>query len=226
MDHAFRLIVFDFDGTLVDSQAMIGRCMSQAFAEAGLSAPELASVRRIVGLSLEIAIERLLPEGEGFRAAEIAGRYRKAFFALRSDPAFHEPLFPRARETLDRLAAAEVHLAIATGKNLRGLRASLDRHGLSNYFSCLQTPDTSPSKPHPGMLYRAIEELDCTASETVVIGDTTYDMEMARNAGATGIGVGWGYHEVAELKAAGAVRVLQEFTDLPLALAGLSGGRG
>lgn len=213
--HPYRLILFDFDGTLVDSQANILGCMAQSFTEAGLAPPAEQDIRRIVGLTLEVAVERLLPDGEAARVGEICEGYRRAFLSWRQHPDYREPLFPDVRKTLERLSEPEIFLGIATGKNRRGLSASLDHHDLSHLFCTFQTPDTSPGKPHPGMVLRAMEELSCKPEETVLIGDTTYDIEMACNAGINAIGVKWGYHEAHELMSAGAVRVLDRFSDIP-----------
>lgn len=223
MSHPYRLIVFDFDGTLVDSQAGIVHCMGEGFAAVGLPAPAAEAVRRVVGLSLELAIARLLPAEAQDAVVPAAAAYRGAFLAWRDDPAFHEPLFEGVAETLERLDTPEVLLGIATGKNLRGLSASLERHGLRQRFTTLQTPDHSPSKPHPGMLRRAMDEVGCYPDETILIGDTTFDIEMAQNAGTISLGVSWGYHAPEELRAAGARAVLDAMTDLPDRLATLAG---
>ncbi len=219
MSSSFGLILFDFDGTLVDSQNAITRCMGQAFDRAGIMAPGRDEVRRIVGLTLELAIERLLP---GLPSADLVARvsadYREAFFTFRQDPTFEEPLFPGVRETLRVLQRPDVQLGVATGKNLRGLTHSLATHGLRDFFTTLQTPDHNPSKPHPAMVERALLETGCTASQTVVIGDTSFDMEMAVNAGVTAVGVAWGYHHRDELTAAGARVIVDSFAALPGAL--------
>lgn len=221
----FRLILFDFDGTLVDSQANIHRCMALAFESCGLAAPEAAAVRRVVGLSLELAVARLLAEEEASHLEALCARYREAFFAWRHDPGYHEALFPGAREALALLDRPEVCLGVATGKNLRGLRAALERHGLAERFVTLQTPDHSPSKPHPGMVLRALAEIGCRPEETVLIGDTTYDIEMAGNAGIASLGVSWGYHAPEELRAAGARGLVERFEALLPALVALGEGR-
>lgn len=222
--HPFKLILFDFDGTLVDSQANIHRCMAKAFELQGLTPPPLSAVRRIVGLSLELAIEDLLEEAEAQHVDALAGHYRDAFFALRNAPDYQEELFPGAREALEVLDHPDVCLGIATGKNLRGLRVALERHGLQDRFVTLQTPDHSPSKPHPGMVQRALSEIGCDPREAVLIGDTSYDIEMACNAGISSVGVGWGYHPPEELRAAGARAVVDTFEALPETLAGLLEG--
>jgi phosphoglycolate phosphatase len=225
MELPVRLIIFDFDGTLADSQAGIVRCMAQAFSAAALPVPPAEAVRRVVGLSLELAIGRLLPAGAEDRLDELCDAYRRAFFALRSRDDFEEPLFPGARAALERLNRPELLLGIATGKNSRGLRAALDSHDLAQFFVTLQTADTAASKPHPEMLQRAMTATGCEAEETVLIGDTSYDMQMARNAGVWAVGVAWGYHPREELLSTGAHRIVERFAELDASLTGLAHDR-
>ena len=223
MSHPFRLIMFDFDGTLVDSQRSIAQSMARAFEDQGLAAPEPEAVRRVVGLRLEVAAAQLLPDPDDMdTAGRVAESYRNAFQDLHARGDVDEPLFPGARETLERLDQPQVCLGIATGKGRRGLLSSLERHGLSEFFVTLQTADDGPGKPHPEILHRAMAEVGAGRAETVLIGDTTYDMEMAANAGVRAVGVGWGYHGSEELTASGAVRVIESFDDLPPCLANLT----
>ena len=215
-----RLIAFDYDGTLVDSQRAITEAMSLAFLEAGREAPPASRVRRVVGLRLEEAIARLLPAAEtddvglGDPVPGIAAGYRRAFAVLRDRPDFDEPLVEGAREVIEQLDRKGVFLAIATGKSRRGLVASLERHGLDAHFTTLKTADDGPGKPHPGILLDAMAEVGVEPGETLLIGDTIYDIQTARNAGAAALGVAWGYHETGELLAAGAAAVLGEFAQL------------
>lgn len=219
-DHPFRLIVFDFDGTLVDSQAAIVQAMADGFAAAGLPTPEASAVRQVIGLKLEVAIRGLLPGGaEAGIERAIARGYRDAFFALRTRPNHHEPMFPQARETLASLDQGEVRLGIATGKARRGLLASLDRHGIGHHFVTLQTADDGPGKPHPAILRQAMREAGVEAEDTVMIGDTVFDIDMAVRAGVSALGVAWGYHAPHELSAAGAARIVDRFAGLSDALA-------
>ena len=218
-----RLVVFDCDGTLVDSQHAIIDAMGRAFERNGMPAPGARVVRRTVGLSIAAAMAALHPRG-GFEArAALVEDYRQAFHELRSRPDHHEPLYDGAAATLSSLEAAGYLLGVATGKSQRGLRATLDRLGLRERFVTLQTADDAPSKPHPGMLENAMAEAGAAPGETVLVGDTTFDIEMAVNAGVAGIGVGWGYHEEDELRAAGARVVIDSFAALPGALAELGG---
>ncbi len=228
MTHPFRLIVFDFDGTLVDSLRFIVAAMSRAFEDQGFEAPAPEAIRRIVGLRLEAAAAALLPGPQDpgpddmETAERIAGSYRAAFQDMRARNLLDEPLFPGARETLALLNRPGVCLGIATGKSRRGLVSSLERHGLSGFFVTLQTADDGPGKPHPEILHRAMSDVGAEPEETVVIGDTSYDMEMAANAGVGALGVGWGYHGAEELRASGAAHVVESFPELPASLAALT----
>ncbi len=223
MAHPYRLIVFDFDGTLVDSQRTIVEAMSAAFADHGLDTPTPEAVRRVVGLKLEAAAARLLPEPADLETAgRLADSYRRAYRVMRADLDGRERLFPGVREMLAELDTPQVCLGIATGKGRRGLLASLERHGLSEYFVTLQTADDGPGKPHPALLHQAMAEVGAEREATVLIGDTTFDMQMAMNAGVGAIGVAWGYHPPAELIAHGAARVIDSFTELAPGLSALA----
>lgn len=208
MTASLRLALFDCDGTLVDSQFAIIDAMASAWAEHGLGKPDPVEVRRIVGLSLVEAVSRLLPALSAADHVVVAESYKRAFAASRARGEVYEPLFPGIRETLDALEEAGVLLGVATGKSRRGLDAVLKGHGLTDRFVTLQTADVGPGKPHPYMIHRALGETGAAAGDTVVIGDTTYDIQMARNARVASVGVSWGYHAVTELEAAGADRIV------------------
>ncbi len=225
MFRSLKLVMFDFDGTLVDSQGGIIAAMTEAFRGVGLEDPAPAAVRRVVGLSLVAAIGELMP-GAGTKAvAAVAQRYRDAYYALRSEPDYHEPLFPGARAALQALDQPEILLGIATGKARRGLLSSLERHDLASHFVTLKTGDDGPGKPHPGILESAMAEVGVDAMDTVMVGDTVFDIQMARNAQAQPLGVSWGYHEAYELSSAGAARVIDSFEDLLPALHAIDGDR-
>jgi len=216
-----RLAVFDVDGTLIDSQhnivaSMIGACERNAVA-----APGADEIRRIIGLSLQEAVMRLLPGVEDGLILRVIEDYKNGFAELRARPDHHEPLFPGVMEALDALEADGWVLAVATGKSRRGLLAMIDRHGLQGRFVSLQSADDNPGKPDPAMLRRAIAEAGARAEESVMIGDTSYDMQMGRSAGARAIGVGWGYHAPEELLATGADLVVETYPQLVGVLAGL-----
>lgn len=209
------LAVFDVDGTLIDSQHNIVAAVTEAWRHFGLPIPKPEAIRRVIGLSLPEAIGQLMPGTRPEEHRRVAEMYKEIFVARRQQPRHEEPLFPGVLETLKRLAEQNVLLGIATGKSRRGLDAVLDRHGLNDHFMTLQTADTGPGKPHPDMLLRAIREAKARPERTVMIGDTTYDMKMAVRAGAIGVGVGWGYHEVVELRQTGAYLVIDHFRELP-----------
>ena len=220
--HAYRLIVFDYDGTLVDSQHNIVAAMGEAFTASGLPAPPATAVRQVVGLSLEAALEELLGEQAQSALPRVAQAYRDSFLAMRLHTEFHEPLFEDVRETLLGLNQPDVSLGIATGKAMRGLRASLERHQISGLFVTLQTADRHPSKPHPAMLRQAMAEAGAEAQETVLVGDTSFDMAMARSAEVAAIGVSYGYHGAEDLRRAGAAAIIDAMRELPAALSALA----
>ena len=209
-----QLIVFDCDGTLVDSQAVIVACAQDAFAAVGLVAPSAERIRHIVGVSLEPAMRMLLDRDDPDLGRRIAEAYREAFFARRAMPDHDEPLFQGVVETLDALAARGAVMGVATGKTMRGLVHILERHALERYFVTLQTADLHPSKPHPAMLEAAMRETGATADATWIIGDTTWDIEMGRLAGCRSIGVSYGNHAPDILRTAGAAHVIDRLNDL------------
>jgi len=214
-----RLAVFDCDGTLVDSQHVIVACMNEAFAGEGLTAPAMAAVRRIIGLPLEECMLRLAPDEAAARHLRLIEAYKEAFFVMRQRPDHYEPLFEGAVAALEAIEADGWLLGVATGKSLRGLNAVLERHDLHRRFITLQCGDMGPGKPDPAMLERAMAETGTARDDTVMIGDTTYDMAMAHNAGVHAIGVDWGYHPTDELLGAGAQAIVSSFAELPAAVA-------
>jgi phosphoglycolate phosphatase len=202
-----KLAVFDCDGTLVDGQASICEAMESAFASARLVAPDRHEIRRIVGLSLPQALHHLAPEASEDQRAIAVEAYKDAFRTSRLQGRLQEPLFEGIAALLNRLRETGWTLAVATGKSDRGLHSCLATHGLSEHFVSLQTADRHPSKPHPAMLEEAMSDALAEPENTVMIGDTTFDMDMARAAGARAIGVEWGYHTREELVATGAEAV-------------------
>jgi len=211
-----KLALFDCDGTLVDSQANICQAMEAAFRLHGLAAPARPAIRRIVGLSLVEAMRGLLPDANDARHHALAADYKAAFRQMRASGEMdEEPLFDGMVAALDVLAADGWLFGVATGKSDRGLAHVLDVHGIAGRFVTLQTADRHPSKPHPSMIETAMAEAGAAPETTVMIGDTSYDMLMARAAGARALGVAWGYHPPEELRAAGAHAVAQDVADLP-----------
>jgi phosphoglycolate phosphatase len=203
-----KLAVFDCDGTLVDGQASICEAMEAAFAAQGMTAPDRATIRRAVGLSLPQAMRVLLPLGSEDLQQALVEAYKTAFRTARSDGRISQPLFDGIAQTLHALAAQGWTLGIATGMSDRGLAHCLASNDIAALFVTLQTADRHPSKPHPAMLQAALFEAGAQADEAVMIGDTAYDMQMARDAHVRGIGVDWGYHQPRELMAAGAEMVV------------------
>lgn len=199
-----KLAVFDCDGTLVDGQASICNAMERAFAEAALPVPDRHQVRRIVGLSLPQAVRRLAPDARADQHEHAVAAYKAAFRQARESGELQEPLFAGIAQLLAELDAAGWLLGVATGKSQRGLSHCLAAHGLTARFCTLQTADHHPSKPHPAMLEAALAETATDPAHAVMIGDTAYDIVMAREAGVRAIGVEWGYHDAHELLAAGA----------------------
>jgi phosphoglycolate phosphatase len=211
-----RLALFDCDGTLVDSQDNICRSVEEAFAGARLVAPDRTAIRRIVGLSLVEAMEVLLPGGDAALHRSLADDYKAAFFRMRSSGAMSaEPLYEGIVDVLDGLAADGWRLGVATGKSDRGLAHILAHHGIAAHFITLQTADRHPSKPHPSMIETAMADAGAIPETTVMIGDTSYDMLMARAAGTRALGVAWGYHPADELTAAGAHAIAATVGALP-----------
>lgn len=210
-----RLAVFDCDGTLVDSQRAIVSSMHAAFEGLGMDPPGADAVRRMVGLPLLDAVAQLAPRLDAAEHTALVEGYRSHFFGLRRTGAVHEPLYPGVDAALAALEADGWLLGVATGKSRAGLDATLRKHGLDGRFVTLQTADQCPGKPQPDMLLRAMDETGTRPDCTVMIGDTTYDILMARNAGVSAIGVSWGYHPVEELQGAGADAVVNGFAELP-----------
>ena len=209
-----RLVVFDCDGTLVDGQAAICQTMEAAFASTGLVAPERKMVRRMVGLSLPYALRELAPDASDEQRHAVVEAYKTGFRDLRLSGALREPLYDGIAGLIDELSGEGWQLAVATGKSDRGLHACLDTHGIRHRFVSLQTADRHPSKPHPAMLEAALFEAAVQPGDAVMIGDTSFDMEMAVAAGVRAIGVAWGYHEAHELREAGAVAVAETAEEL------------
>ncbi|KPF63495.1 hypothetical protein IP69_19105 [Bosea sp. AAP35] len=212
------LIIFDLDGTLINSEAILLAAQVETFARHGLVHPGREAGLGVVGLTLDIALMRLggLPAPD----AALAETYKQVFGAMRQqaqiDSALDEPLFPGVAETLAALAETPgVKLGIATGKSRRGADYIIARHGWEGLFATVQTADDAPSKPHPGMILRALAETGAAPQRTAMVGDASFDIEMARAAGVVPVAVSWGFQPVAHLVALGARHVLDNFPELP-----------
>jgi phosphoglycolate phosphatase len=213
------LVVFDVDGTLVDTQAHIMAAMEGAFAAVGRPVPPRATALSVVGLSLPLALGRLAPDASETEAEAMVEAYRDTFQRLRLSGETASPLFPGTRAMLEALAADEgLLLGLATGKSRRGLDHLIESLGLAPYFVTRQVADDHPSKPHPSMLFAALRETGAEAEGAVMVGDTEYDIEMGRAAGFRTVGVAWGYH--ARERLAGADVVIDSWAGLAPALAG------
>jgi phosphoglycolate phosphatase len=208
------LAVFDCDGTLVDSQLSIISCMFSSFDANSLNRPTPQAVREIVGLPLLETVRRLAPDVDDTTHENLRDGYKEAFQKLRREDLVEEALFPGMRETLTALEKAGWLLGVATGKGTDGLKHTLQGHGLESQFVTFQTADKARGKPHPEMLQNAMAEAGTIISNTVMIGDTTFDIEMAKNAGVRSIGVSWGYHEPENLLKAGAAQVVDTMDNL------------
>ncbi|MBR9650823.1 HAD-IA family hydrolase [Thalassovita aquimarina] len=215
-----RLILFDVDGTLVDSQGDIIASMTRAFEAEGLDAPTREAILGIVGLSLEVAMPKLAPGLDTPAHDRMVEAYKAAYMELRAAQGSQKssPFYPYARDVLDQLAGIDHYLlGVATGKSRRGLDALLAGHGMTEMFLTQQVSDHHPSKPHPSMVLTALAETGVAPENAVIIGDTSFDMQMARAAGVRALGVGWGYHRPEDLDPH-ADAVIHDFRDLPAAI--------
>ena len=212
-----RLALFDCDGTLVDSFAAMHDAMAAACDECGQAPPTPDQHRAVMGIPPRLQMQRFFPRLDEAGHQPIID----AFFRHIRGAARVEPLYPGVVDTLHRLDAAHWLMGVATAKTSRGLHRNLDDHGLHHHFLTLQTIDTNPSKPNPDMVLKAMAALGVAAANTVMIGDSIYDMEMARHAGVVPLGVAWGYHDAKSLTASGARAIAPDFASLPALLAEL-----
>ncbi|HJW82032.1 MAG TPA: HAD-IA family hydrolase [Acidiferrobacterales bacterium] len=211
MNRQYDLIVFDWDGTLMDSEAKIVRCMQAAAADTGIPDPGSAAIRDIIGLGLNEAMQVLFPEQAPARRAELVERYRRHFLELDTTGM---PLFPGVTQGLTQLAQQGYLLAIATGKARRGLNRVLDDTGMRHLFASSRCADEAFSKPHPQMLEDILDQTGVDAGRALMVGDTVYDMEMARSAQVAGLGVSYGVHARERLLGCGALACLDSFPEV------------
>jgi phosphoglycolate phosphatase len=208
-DRRYELVVFDWDGTLMDSAGRIVTCMQRAAAESGLPVPAPADARDIIGLGLEQAVARLFGSSGALDLDALVAAYRRHWLG---DDIPASLMFPGAVELVRRLHEAGYLLAVATGKSRRGLEKSLDESGLGDLFHVTRCADETLSKPHPQMLTEILVDLDTPAGAALMVGDTEYDMQMAGSARVAAVGIGHGVHTPERLLASGAMRC---FGDLP-----------
>jgi len=219
MSGPLKLAIWDIDGTIVDSRKIIQSAMSRAFKRAGLGDIDYDRTRTIVGLELSEAICRLAPVDYGAeRVLQLGTFYKEAFVEQRQEPGFEEPLYESVLETIESLVDEGWLLGVATGKARRGLDIVFNHHGLHRHFDTFQTVDGGAGKPHPRMIIDAMNETGVEAENTVMIGDTSFDMEMARNAKVKALGVSWGFHTPDEINAGGAHELHHEFSSLRASL--------
>ncbi|MGB0921061.1 MAG: HAD-IA family hydrolase [Alphaproteobacteria bacterium] len=215
MNETPALIIFDCDGTLVDSEGLIVLGLQNAFKTCDVPPPARNDVRRIIGLNLHHAVARLLDVSvELPQVEQVADAYRAEFVVLRDEKKMAAPLFEGTQAMLEDLLARQTLMGVATGKSAKGLQSLYTQHDLARFFVTSQTADFHPSKPHPSMLETAMAAAGSAAGRSVMIGDTTYDIEMGRHAGMRTIGVSWGNHDGEELMDAGADIVINNWAAL------------
>lgn len=209
---SFDLIVFDWDGTLMDSEARIVTCLQAAFTDLGLPAPSSAAARDIIGLGLEESILRLHPTADKALCRALIDGYRQHFLVTNQS---RSQLFDGVRDTLEQLAAQDYLLAVATGKSRIGLNQSLAETGLMGFFHATRCADETCSKPNPQMLFEVMNELGMRPAATLMVGDTEYDLQMARNAGIEAIAVCCGVHSAERLLAFNPLACFENVNAIP-----------
>jgi phosphoglycolate phosphatase len=212
-NHREKLVIFDFDGTLVDSRRLIVESHRVVFGEFGFSRPSEDESLSLIGMSLELVLSQLA--GPDAPIEKMVAAYQRLLPLLRADTAYAEVPFSGAADLLAALAKRNgVRLGIATGHGFHAIAPALEHFGWLSYFCTIQTADKAPSKPHPGMVLQALSEANVSADDAVMIGDTAFDMEMATAAGVRGVAVSWGYHRSDRLKGAGASRIVNDMNEL------------
>lgn len=206
----FDLIVFDWDGTLYDSTALIGHCIQAAAADLGLPVPSKEQAAYVIGLGYHDALARAMPDLPRERYAELGQAYRRHFFAAEDQLS----LFDGALQMLRELKARHHWLAIATGKSRKGLDRLLQTPDLNGLFDGSRTADETAGKPDPTMLLQLMREFGCEPERTLMIGDTSHDLQLALNAGAASLAVGYGAHDPEDLTEFGALHICQTVTEL------------
>jgi len=213
-DNGAPLAAFDLDGTLLDSAGSIVERVIACWEACGFPPPDPVLARRIIGLPWKESVLALLPNAGPEEFTKIRAFYDDVREGRRTAPPLSETLFDGARGTLEYLRGQGFTLAIVTSRNGDRLTELLRDHGIDEFFFACKTADLGPAKPDPFLLRAAMAETGATAETTVMIGDTTFDIEMAVNAGTGAVGVSWGVHEVGELRTAGAHRIVQSFGEI------------
>ncbi len=194
-DRRFDLIIFDWDGTLVDSVSTIVDCIQAACMELGLAVPSREAASHIIGLGLQDALTQLLPELATEQHPRLVEAYRRHYLSRDTQI----PLFPGAADLIADLHARGHLLAVATGKARRGLERAFRHSGLGRFFHASRTADETFSKPHPAMIEELLDELEVAPERALMVGDTSHDLLMARNAGVAALAAGYGAHPAASL---------------------------
>ncbi len=213
MKNRFKLLVFDWDGTLMDSEARIVACVQAAARDLGLEVPTAGSSRNIIGLGLNEAVRTLFPGSDDVQVGRVVERYRYHFLVANKTPS---ALFPGAADVLNQLVEDDFLLAVATGKGRQGLDLVLKSTGLGPLFHTTRCADETFSKPHPQMLLQILEESGVEAGETLMIGDTEYDLQMAKNARVKSLAVSYGVHSrerLMQFEPLGCLDAINELTD-------------
>jgi len=212
MTQRFKLLVFDWDGTLMDSQGRIVTSFQSVIAEMGIEERPYAEIRNIIGLGLDKAIATLYPTLNAAERIQFANHYRTHFLDVNQ---LDTPLFPGVSETMHHLHEIGYHLAVATGKSRMGLNRSMRESKLEHLFCSTRCAEETCSKPDPLMLNEIMQEVAISPNETIMIGDTEYDLAMANNAKVASIGVNYGVHEESRLLACHPLTCLSDLTHLP-----------
>jgi len=211
MNHEAKLIVFDWDGTLMDSADHIVSCLQTAISELGLEAKTDEEVKNIIGLGLREALFALYPQATDKELTALVDRYREHFFDQQADPC---ELFSGAKELIQELDAKNYYLAVATGKGRNGLDKVLKETGMEKFFPITRCADEAHSKPHPKMLLDIIDYYGVDANEAIMVGDTEYDLQMANNAAAHSVAVTYGVHDKQRLLDCKPLTCLDNMNDL------------
>jgi phosphoglycolate phosphatase len=210
MAKRFKLLIFDWDGTLMDSAGVIVACIQAASRDMGLPEPSREAASHIIGLGLRQALEILFPELPQAEHPVLAEHYRRHYLGQDAEI----PLFDGARELIETMHARGHTLAVATGKARRGLARAFAHSGLEPYFHASRTADETHSKPHPAMIEELLQELMVAPERALMIGDTTHDLEMARNAGVASLAAGYGAHPPENLAELAPLAVCRSFAEL------------
>ncbi|MCU7809681.1 MAG: HAD-IA family hydrolase [Candidatus Thiodiazotropha sp. (ex Notomyrtea botanica)] len=208
----FELLIFDWDGTLMDSEARIVACVEAAVKDLGLKSPGREAIRNIIGLGLREAVHALFPDAGDNLHLEVAERYRSHFFSSNEAPS---ELFKGAREVIEGLHDEGYLLAVATGKGRSGLNHALETTELHRFFHITRCADETFSKPHPEMLHQIIDQMGVMPRQSLMIGDTEYDLQMAANANMPALGVTYGVHSQARLLQHKPLDCLHRVTEIP-----------